>query len=129
MAERARHRAKPMTPGSAHRYVSEFAGIAVEPESTTLPGHRAVLATRASVEEIAFDVSDGNRLSGWRGLWMWAANCHLDRLEASASTSGQRQGRTQSDGADLPRRTEAAAFVPAFCQIVREFDSDHAQSP
>jgi amidase len=67
-------------------YVSDIAGIGVEPEIDDICRATA-LSLRdagASVEEIAFDVSDGKEpYQAWRGLWMVGQQfANLDRLEA-----------------------------------------------
>jgi len=67
-------------------YVSDIAGIGVEPEIDDICRATA-LSLRdagASVEEIAFDVSDGKSpYQAWRGLWMVGQQfANLDRLEA-----------------------------------------------
>jgi amidase len=66
-------------------YVSDIAGIGVEPEIDDICRATA-LSLRdagASVEEIAFDVSDGKEpYQAWRGLWMVGQQfANLDRLE------------------------------------------------
>jgi amidase len=66
-------------------YVSDIAGIGVEPEIDDVCRATA-LSLRdagASVEEIAFDISDGKEpYQAWRGLWMVGQQfANLDRLE------------------------------------------------
>jgi amidase len=66
-------------------YVSDIAGIGVEPEIDDIC-RASALSLRdagASVEEIAFDISDGKSpYQTWRGLWMVGQQfANLDRLE------------------------------------------------
>jgi amidase len=66
-------------------YVSDIAGIGVEPEIDGICRATA-LSLRdagASVEEITFDLSDGKEpYQAWRGLWMVGQQfANLDRLE------------------------------------------------
>jgi amidase len=66
-------------------YVSDIAGIGVEPEIDDIC-RKAALSLRdagATVEEIAFDISDGKApYQAWRGLWMVGQQfSNLDRLE------------------------------------------------
>src|SRR5207248_6103735 len=67
-------------------YVSDISGIGVEPEIDAIC-RAAALSLRdagATVEEIAFDISDGKEpYQAWRGLWMVGQQfANLDRLEA-----------------------------------------------
>jgi amidase len=66
-------------------YVSDIAGIGVEPEIDELC-RKTAMSLRdagAAVEEIAFDISDGKEpYQAWRGLWMVGQQfSNLDRLE------------------------------------------------
>jgi amidase len=66
-------------------YVSDIAGIGVEPEIDELC-RKTAMSLRdagAAVEEIAFDISDGKSpYQAWRGLWMVGQQfSNLDRLE------------------------------------------------
>jgi amidase len=66
-------------------YVSDIAGIGVEPEIDAICRATA-LSLRdagATVEEIKFDISDGKEpYQAWRGLWMVGQQfANLDRLE------------------------------------------------
>jgi amidase len=66
-------------------YVSDIAGIGVEPEIDELC-RKSAMSLRdagAAVEEIAFDISDGKSpYQAWRGLWMVGQQfSNLDRLE------------------------------------------------
>jgi amidase len=66
-------------------YVSDIAGIGVEPEIDAICRATA-LSLRdagATVEEIAFDISEGKSpYQAWRGLWMIGQQyANLDRLE------------------------------------------------
>jgi amidase len=66
-------------------YVSDIAGIGVEPEIDDLC-RKTAMSLRdagAAVEEIAFDISDGKSpYQAWRGLWMVGQQfSNLDRLE------------------------------------------------
>jgi amidase len=66
-------------------YVSDIAGIGVEPEIDAICRATAMSLrdAGASVEEIAFDISDGKEpYQAWRGLWMVGQQfANLDRLE------------------------------------------------
>jgi amidase len=66
-------------------YVSDIAGIGVEPEIDEICRATAMSLrdAGASVEEIAFDISDGKSpYQAWRGLWMVGQQfANLDRLE------------------------------------------------
>src|ERR1700737_2357306 len=66
-------------------YVSDIAGIGVEPEIDDICRATAMSLrdAGASVEEIAFDISDGKSpYQAWRGLWMVGQQfANLDRLE------------------------------------------------
>jgi len=66
-------------------YVSDIAGIGVEPEIDGICRKTAMSLQEAgaSVEEIAFDISDGKEpYQAWRGLWMVGQQfANLDRLE------------------------------------------------
>jgi amidase len=66
-------------------YVSDIAGIGVEPEIDDICRATALSlrGAGASVEEIAFDISDGKSpYQAWRGLWMVGQQfANLDRLE------------------------------------------------
>src|SRR6202049_736607 len=66
-------------------YVSDIAGIGVEPEIDAICRATAVSLrdAGATVEEIAFDISDGKSpYQAWRGLWMVGQQfANLDRLE------------------------------------------------
>jgi amidase len=67
-------------------YASDIAGIGVEPEIDAICRATA-LSLRdagATVEEIAFDISDGKEpYQAWRGLWMVGQQfANLDQLEA-----------------------------------------------
>jgi amidase len=66
-------------------YVSDIAGIGVEPEIDDICRATAMSLrdAGATVEEIAFDISDGNSpYQAWRGLWMVGQQfANLDRLE------------------------------------------------
>jgi len=66
-------------------YVSDIAGIGVEPEIDDIC-RKTALSLRdagASIEEIVFDISDGKSpYQAWRGLWMVGQQfANLDRLE------------------------------------------------
>ena len=66
-------------------YVSDIAGIGVEPEIDDVC-RKAAMSLRdagATVEQIAFDISDGKSpYQAWRGLWMVGQQfANLDRLE------------------------------------------------
>jgi amidase len=66
-------------------YVSDIAGIGVEPEIDDIC-RKAAMSLReagAIVEEIAFDISEGKSpYQAWRGLWMVGQQfANLDRLE------------------------------------------------
>src|SRR5437763_533219 len=66
-------------------YVSDIAGIGVEPEIDDIC-RKAAMSLRdagATVEQIAFDISDGKSpYQAWRGLWMVGQQfANLDRLE------------------------------------------------
>src|SRR6202163_2126065 len=66
-------------------YVSDIAGIGVEPEIDEVC-RSAAMSLRdagATVEEIAFDISDGKApYQAWRGLWMVGQQfANLERLE------------------------------------------------
>jgi amidase len=66
-------------------YVSDIAGIGVEPEIDDIC-RKTAMSLRdagATVEEIAFDISDGKSpYQAWRGLWMVGQQfSNLDRLE------------------------------------------------
>jgi amidase len=66
-------------------YVSDIAGIGLEPEIDAIC-RAAAMSLRdagATVEEIAFDISDGKEpYQAWRGLWMVGQQfANLDRLE------------------------------------------------
>jgi amidase len=66
-------------------YVSDIAGIGVEPEIDEIC-RKTAMSLRdagASVEEIAFDISDGKApYQAWRGLWMVGQQfANLERLE------------------------------------------------
>ncbi len=89
---RRRGRARaPSSPGAKDvkglriAYVSDIAGIGVEPEIDAICRATA-LSLRdagATVEEIEFDISDGKSpYQAWRGLWMVGQQfANLDRLE------------------------------------------------
>jgi amidase len=66
-------------------YVSDIAGIGVEPEIDDICRTTAMSLrdAGATVEEIAFDISDGKApYQAWRGLWMVGQQfSNLDRLE------------------------------------------------
>jgi amidase len=66
-------------------YGSDIAGIGVEPEIDAICRATAVSLrdAGATVEEIAFDISDGKSpYQAWRGLWMVGQQfANLDRLE------------------------------------------------
>src|SRR6202049_2555087 len=66
-------------------YVSDIAGIGVEPEIDAICRATAVSLrdAGATVEEIAFDISDGKSpYQAWRGLWMVGQQfANLDHLE------------------------------------------------
>ena len=66
-------------------YVSDIAGIGVESEIDGICRKTAMSLQEAgaSVEEIAFDISDGKEpYQAWRGLWMVGQQfANLDRLE------------------------------------------------
>ena len=66
-------------------YVSDIAGIGVEPEIDAIcrATAYALRDAGAAVEEIAFDISDGKGpYQAWRGLWMVGQQfANLDRLE------------------------------------------------
>jgi amidase len=66
-------------------YVSDIAGIGVEPEIDAICRATAVSLrdAGATVEQIAFDISDGKSpYQAWRGLWMVGQQfANLDRLE------------------------------------------------
>lgn len=66
-------------------YASDIAGIGVEPEIDAICRATAMSLrdAGASVEEIAFDMSDGKSpYQAWRGLWMVGQQfANLDRLE------------------------------------------------
>jgi amidase len=66
-------------------YVSDIAGIGVEPEIDELCLETAMSLREAgaNVEQIAFDISDGKSpYQAWRGLWMVGQQfTNLDRLE------------------------------------------------
>jgi amidase len=66
-------------------YVSDIAGIGVEPDIDAIC-RKTAMSLRdagATVEEIAFDISDGKSpYQAWRGLWMVGQQfANLDRLE------------------------------------------------
>jgi amidase len=66
-------------------YVSDIAGIGVEPDIDAVC-RKTAMSLRdagATVEEIAFDISDGKSpYQAWRGLWMVGQQfANLDRLE------------------------------------------------
>ncbi len=66
-------------------YVSDIAGIGVEPEIDEIC-RAAAMSLRdagATVEEVVFDISDGKSpYQAWRGLWMVGQQfANLDRLE------------------------------------------------
>src|SRR6202030_1487358 len=66
-------------------YVSDIAGIGVEPEIDDIC-RKAAMSLRdagATVEQIAFDISDGKEpYQAWRGLWMVGQQfTNLDHLE------------------------------------------------
>src|SRR3981081_1174326 len=66
-------------------YVSDIAGIGVEPEIDDIC-RKTALSLRdagASIEEIVFDISDGKSpYQAWRGLWMVGEQfANLDRVE------------------------------------------------
>src|SRR5712664_4977794 len=67
-------------------YVSDIAGIGVEPEIDAICRATALSLRDAGavVEEIAFDISDGKSpYQAWRGLWMVGQQfSNLDQLEA-----------------------------------------------
>lgn len=67
-------------------YVSDIAGIGVEPEIDNICRATAMSlrGAGASVDEIAFDISDGKSpYQAWRGLWMMGQQfANLDQLEA-----------------------------------------------
>jgi amidase len=74
------------TKGLRIGYVSDIAGIGVEPEIDAIC-RAAAMSLRdagAAVEEIAFDISDGKSpYQAWRGLWMVGQQfANLDHLEA-----------------------------------------------
>jgi amidase len=66
-------------------YVSDIAGIGVEPEIDKIcrATAHALRDAGATVDEIAFDISDGKApYQAWRGLWMVGQQfANLDRLE------------------------------------------------
>src|SRR5712664_1193597 len=66
-------------------YVSDIAGIGVEPEIDDICRATAISLrdVGATVEEIPFDISDGKSpYQAWRGLWMVGQQyVNLDRLE------------------------------------------------
>lgn len=66
-------------------YVSDIAGIGVEPEIDAIcrATAHALRDAGASVEEIAFDISDGKSpYQAWRGLWMVGQQfANLEHLE------------------------------------------------
>ena len=66
-------------------YVSDIAGIGVEPEIDDICRNTAMSLrdAGASVDEIAFDISDGKSpYQAWRGLWMVGQQfANLDHLE------------------------------------------------
>jgi amidase len=66
-------------------YVSDIAGIGVEPEIDDICRATAISLrdAGATVEEIAFDISDGKSpYQAWRGLWMVGQQfANLDHLE------------------------------------------------
>jgi amidase len=66
-------------------YVSDIAGIGVEPEIDAICRTTAMSLrdAGATVEEIAFDISEGKSpYQAWRGLWMVGQQfANLDRLE------------------------------------------------
>src|SRR5258708_20715874 len=71
-------------------YVSDIAGIGVEPEIDAICRATAISLrdAGASVEEIAFDISDGKSpYQAWRGLWMVGQQfANLKHLDQSSAT-------------------------------------------
>jgi amidase len=85
-------------------YVSDIGGIGVDPEIDAVCRHAALALrdTGATVEEIAFDVSDGrDPYMAWRGAWMIAQQ--YANLEHMASF-----------GANLRRNVEAGLKITAL---------------
>src|ERR1700687_4876279 len=79
-------------------YVSDIAGIGVEPEIDDICRATALSlrGAGARVEEIAFDISDGKSpYQAWRGLWMVGQQfANLDRLEEfGVNLKGNVKGR------------------------------------
>jgi len=109
-------------------YVSDVADIGVEPEIDDICRSTAMSLrdAGATVEEIAFDISDGKfALSGLARVVDGRPTIRQSRSTRSLrrQSQGQRQGRPQGDAAGFWRiRAEAAGIVPALAELFERYD-------
>jgi len=109
-------------------YVSDIAGIGVDSELDAIC-RKAALSLKdagASVEEIAFDVSDGRApYQAWRGLWMVGQQyANLDRLEEfGPNLKGNVKAGLKVTATDFAaaERTRQALFL-RFRDLFERFD-------
>src|SRR5258707_3183373 len=109
-------------------YVSDIAGIGVEPEIDDIC-RAAAISLRdagATVEEIAFDISDGKSpYQAWRGLWMLGQQyANLDRLEEfGVNLKGNVKAGVQGNPTDFAASEQKSAqLFQRFPKFFEQFD-------
>src|SRR5258707_1245954 len=109
-------------------YVSDIAGIGVEPEidDTCRAAAISLRDAGATVEEIAFDISDGRSpYQAWRGLWMVGQQyANLDRLEEfGVNLKGNVKAGVQGNPTDFAASEQKSAqLFQRFPKFFEQFD-------